>query len=332
MASLKMGTLPSLRRQQLLSEFAGLKQACPEGMFVSLTPGDPTMWSGVLFVRNGPYTPAVLRFQISFPDSYPQLPPLVTFSSDMFHPLITPLTTYMYTTDIQESGTVSASDQERLPPGGFSLRHGFPDWFGRGRQSVRNSKQGFNHSPESPIPLQGTSGSLSSPASRTSPGGEAPLYMQTSKKGTSAYEILRYIRGAFDDEELLDSVPLSAAGNPGAWHAWRTHRRAAGKLADDLLPVDGAQGKDADPAQGVESFSGSAKLAQPAGTVRHPGEWNWDGVWEDRVKKGIAASLSEPVLYGATTTPDDLIRFLAMEDNDVDSVKENLRRTLGSAT
>ncbi|KAI1042900.1 hypothetical protein LB505_001027 [Fusarium chuoi] len=59
----------------------------------------------------------------------------------MFHPLITPLTTYMYTTDIQESGTVSASDQERLPPGGFSLRHGFPDWFGRGRRSMVEAKQ-----------------------------------------------------------------------------------------------------------------------------------------------------------------------------------------------
>ncbi|KAJ3508342.1 hypothetical protein NM208_g15833 [Fusarium decemcellulare] len=65
--------------------------------------------------------------------------------------------------------------------------------------------------------------------------------------------------------------------------------------------------------------------------ARHPGEWNWDGVWEDRVKKGIASSLSEPVLYGGTNTPDDLIKFLAMEDNDVDSVKENLRRTLGKA-
>ena len=32
---------------------AGLKQACPEGIFVSLTPGDPSLWSGVLFVRDG---------------------------------------------------------------------------------------------------------------------------------------------------------------------------------------------------------------------------------------------------------------------------------------
>ncbi|KAF7541759.1 hypothetical protein G7Z17_g11872 [Cylindrodendrum hubeiense] len=331
MASLKMGTLPSLRRQQLLSEFAGLKQACPEGMFVSLTPGDPTMWSGVLFVRNGPYAPAVLRFQISFPDSYPQLPPLVTFSSDMFHPLITPLTTYMYTTDIQDSGTVSASDQERLPPGGFSLRHGFPDWFGRGRRSAREARQASSQTAASPVPPQGTASNLSTPASGPSPGGDAPLYMQTtSKKGTSAFEILRYIRGAFDDEEVLDSVPLTAAGNPGAWHAWRTHRRAAGKLPDDSAPVTDSQPHDKETVQSAEGSLHSDKQMQPVGAARPPGEWNWNGVWEDRVKKGIAASLSEPVLYGTATTPDDLIRFLAMEDNDVDSVKENLRRTLGN--
>src|ERR1700761_791163 len=93
--------------------------------------------------RPGPYATAILRFQISFPPTYPSLPPLVTFSTDIFHPLITPLTTYMYTTDIQDSGTVSATDAERLPPGGFSLRDGFPCWFGRGaRRSAKRRWSG----------------------------------------------------------------------------------------------------------------------------------------------------------------------------------------------
>jgi hypothetical protein len=35
---------------------AGLKQACPHGVFVSLTPGDPSLWSGVIFVRKGSRT------------------------------------------------------------------------------------------------------------------------------------------------------------------------------------------------------------------------------------------------------------------------------------
>jgi hypothetical protein len=53
MAPRAMGGMPSMRKQHLQSEFAGLKQACPEGLFLSLTPGDPTLWSAVLFVRDG---------------------------------------------------------------------------------------------------------------------------------------------------------------------------------------------------------------------------------------------------------------------------------------
>ncbi|KAF4988941.1 hypothetical protein FGRMN_9455 [Fusarium graminum] len=312
-----MGALPSLRKQQLLSEFAGLKQACPEGIFVSLTPGDATLWSGVLFVRKGPYCPAILRFQISFPDTYPLFPPLVVFSTDMFHPLITPLTTYMYTTDIQESGTVSASDQERLPPGGFSLRHGFPDWFGRGRRSMVDAK----HSSEQQLAI---SGSSTTPTSAAASAQRLPPYMRTDQKSVSAYGILHYIRSAFDDEEVLDSVPLAAAGNPGAWHAWRTHRKATGKLIDDDSP-SGKQESTEDNRPSVETTKAVSSTAAPI----RPGEWNWDGVWEARVKKNVAASLSEPVLYGETKTADDLIKFLAMEDTDIDSVKDNLRRTLG---
>ncbi|KAI6759180.1 hypothetical protein HG530_009860 [Fusarium avenaceum] len=320
-----MSALPSLRKQQLLSEFAGLKQACPDGVFVSLTPGDATLWSGVLFVRKGPYCPAILRFQISFPDSYPQLPPLVVFSTDMFHPLITPLTTYMYTTDIQESGTVSASDQERLPPGGFSLRHGFPDWFGRGRRSMVDAKHTSGQQVTSPDGA--TASNSTTPASIAASAPELPSYMRTGQKTVSAYEVLHYIRSAFDNEEVLDTVPLAAAGNPGAWHAWRTHRKATGKLAEDGS-TDGEHKNEEE----TEPSTENTKIVPSTATPRQPGEWNWDGVWEDRVKKNVASSLSEPVLYGETKTSDDLIKFLAMEDNDIDSVKDNLQRTLGKTT
>src|SRR3954468_18567199 len=93
-----------------------------------------------IHISTGPYAPAVLRFQISFPATYPTLPPLVTFSTDVFHPLLTPLTTYTYTTGSSDTDTVSATDEERLPPGGFSLRHGFPQWFGRARRSAASSR------------------------------------------------------------------------------------------------------------------------------------------------------------------------------------------------
>lgn len=104
-------------------------------------------------------------------------------------------------------------------------------------------------------------------------------FMDVHKREILTFEVLSYMGSSFDDENLLDSVPLEAAGNPGAWHAWRTHR------GYHALP-------EGDPA------------------ARKPGEWNWEGVWEERVKKNIAASLSEPVLYGGAGAGDDTVNFL----------------------
>jgi hypothetical protein len=240
----------------------------------------------------------------------------------MFHPLITPLTTYTYTTDIQDNGTVSATDEERLPPGGFSLRHGFPEWFGRGRRSAAGSRQVSGGQPGP--------GGFSTPKAKSV--GE-PLLLSSAQqspesvysasagrgggRGASAYDVLKYIRSAFTDENILDSLTLGEAGNPGAWHAWRTHRRKLIRLKE----TDGDGDGEGD---AVASDSGKA-LASQSG-ARKPGEWNWDGVWEDRVKKSIAASLSEPVLYGASSHPDELVRrplpsgallFSVIETNDL---------------
>jgi len=253
-------------------------------------------------VISGPYTQAVLRFQISFPDTYPRLPPLVLFSTDMFHPLITPLTTYMYTTDIQDNGTVSARDEERLPPGGFSLRHGFPQWFGRGRRAASSTRKVSGELPRSPVSEPGSK-APSTVCSPESEGDGRASYMRQPKQNISVYHILKYIRGAFDDETVLDSVPLEAAGNPGAWHAWRTHRRRLGKL-----PQEAASASEGE--RGVALDAGAPPSEGAHSAARRPGEWNWEGVWEDRVKKGIAASLSEPVLYGGSGAPDELVRTL----------------------
>lgn len=263
----------------------------------------------------GPYAPAILRFQISFPPTYPTLPPLVIFSTDIFHPLITPLTTFMYTTDIQDGGTVSATDDERLPPGGFSLRHGFPSWFGRASKSVVNNRQ--------------TSGQLMqtsvSPPSRSVSGHDTPLPMtsnsaakvgklESPRQQASTYEVLEYIRSTFDNADVLDTVPLEAAGNPGAWHAWRTHRHKSGKT----IPLPGPERtKDVQCHDSLSDDEGNPTIPEgyqrlPGGTsliaaAKKPGEWNWEGVWEVRVKKGVEGSLTESVLYGNIASSDDLV-------------------------
>ncbi|KAG5926632.1 hypothetical protein E4U42_003112 [Claviceps africana] len=323
-----LSSLPSLRRQNLLSEFTGLKQACPEGVFVTLTPGDPTLWSAVLFVRDGPYAPAVLRFQISFPDAYPKLPPVVLFSTDIFHPLLSPLTTYMYSTDVQDDGNVSAADQQRLPPGSFSLRHGFPEWFARGRPTDPDPKPVGGE----PLARSGSdrTGAIVGSGATSPRSSDADVTVGHTKAGpptVSIYSILKYIQSTFETAEVLDSVPLEAAGNPGAWHAWRTHRRKSSKNPGRRpSPGHSAQSDDVHTPPASRDGDGIV-LSSPA--VRRPGEWNWDGVWEDRVKKGVSNSLGDSVLYGPSGLPDDMIRFLPMDDTDIESIKEKIRCTVG---
>jgi hypothetical protein len=222
----------------------------------------------------GPYAPAVLRFQISFPPDYPVLPPLVTFSTDVFHPLLTPLTTYTYTTGSLDTDTVSATDDERLPPGGFSLRHGFPQWFGRARRSEASSRDV-------------SASTIGSPVGYTAPNSSTFGAGTPDAKDISIVKILDYIRSTFSEESVLDSLTLEAAANPGAFHAWRTYR--APVLQVQQPPISDLELPSPAQAEDVTAL----------GRNRRPGEWNWEGVWEDRVRKAIKTSLSEPVLFAA---------------------------------
>ncbi|KAF2853261.1 hypothetical protein T440DRAFT_322068 [Plenodomus tracheiphilus IPT5] len=306
--------IPSFRKQHLLVEFSSLRYAQLDGVFVSITPGDPSLWVGVIFVRKGPYAPAVLRFQVSFPAGYPTLPPLVTFSTDVFHPLLTPLTTYTYTTGSSEAETVSATDEERLPPGGFSLRHGFPHWFGRAQRSVPGSR---NVSASAVIP----SGQLT-PTDAASNHVTAGSTNASIPKDISMVRVLEYMRSTFSDGAVLDALPLEAAANPGAYHAWRTHRGLTSQI-DEPDP--------ASPKTHAINTGNSAAENSTLGRNRRPGAWNWEGVWEERVKKAVKASLSDPVLYGSSVG-EDIIRFRDGDDESLDKMRIQLEATSRNAT
>ncbi|KAI9847605.1 MAG: hypothetical protein M1837_002179 [Sclerophora amabilis] len=349
----RLANLPSVRRQNLLVEFSSLKYASLQGVYLSLTPGDPSLWTGVIFVRRGPYARAILRVRINFPATYPSQPPLVTFGTDIFHPLLTPLTTYTYTTRTTDSDTVSATDEERLPAGGFSLRHGFPQWFARSRSNdvfsskVRGGQTSSDKVIDSGEPrllhhrapktstirnISPLSSEISSRRSR-SPDSSVPdvrISRTPVRRPVSTVELVRYIRSAFDDETVLDSVPLEAAGNPGAWHAWRSHRL---KTHPTLHTALHETNPDYDSESDEETDGHSLGFQRLAGGTsvsgaRRPGEWNWEGVWEERVKKGIEGSLAEPILFGNVGGADELIRFLNMDDDMIDIVKDNIRRSV----
>ncbi|KAF2840163.1 UBC-like protein [Patellaria atrata CBS 101060] len=327
--------LTSFRRQNLLLEFASLKAACPEGIYVIITPGDPSLWAGVLFIKSGPYKPAVLRFQISFPPTYPDLPPLVTFTTDIFHPLLTPLTTYTYTTGASNNDTVSATDEERLPPGGFSLRHGFPHWFGRAQKSASSSRNtsgshlGAGTQSLSPIHDE----TASSHSSRMPSPSHSSALLSNKLRQSSTYidipivEVLQYLKSSFTEEAVLDSITLESAANTGAYHAWKTHRGDAVKQSRSLSPQSPTSESRRSSEDGSSRFSLDPKQGGPQlARTRRPGEWNWEGVWEERVRKGIQNSLSDPVLFGNSSGGDDLIRFLDIESDAIDGLRKDIEK------
>ncbi|KAF4550039.1 Ubiquitin-conjugating enzyme-like protein 8 [Elsinoe fawcettii] len=272
-------------------DFLAVKDACPKGMYLSPLPDDPSQWEGVLFVRKGPYAPAVFRFSIYFPVQYPTRPPLISFLSDVFHPLVSPLTTYLFSNQDTGADTVSATDQDRLSPGSFSLRHGYPQWFRRTvtefQDDMNERSQGHANAGFSPTNL----GSIVQPGK---------LHDNTWKPPHIAV-ILFYLRASFSSAGLLDSIPLEAAANPSAWHAWRTF-----------------SSKDANRSSSIRSKSDAgmtpvAALKQQPGGARSPGEWNWDGVWEDRLRKCIQASLAESAIFKKSGHVDELIQFLDLD-------------------
>lgn len=167
----------------------------------------------------------------------------------MFHPLLTPLTTQTYATSSTSGEGARVAEEERLPPGGLSLRQGFPHWYG-------------------------LEGSLDVAADT-----EVPVF-----------DILEYIRAVFNDETVLNSITLTSAANPGAYHAWHAYCAERDALAQAQAAGTGKSDAQATPAK-----------------RRRPGEWNWQGVWEQRVRKGIAESLTEPVLFGSANSAEEIV-------------------------
>lgn len=182
------------------------------------------------------------------------------------------MTTYTHTGPPQGNGGLNDGGGEPLPPGTLSLRCGFPFWFGE-----RAARTGPGQDRDS-----ADSGSDALGKDEANAADQADVCVA---------EILRYVRTVFEDAELLDAVRLEAAANPGAWYAWQSYRgrdtKALGSKAEG------------------QAGSGSSTPSRPKG----PSEWNWEGVWEERVKRVVQSSLTEASLYGKSGVGDDDVRF-----------------------
>lgn len=296
--------LPSFRRQQLLLEFAALKSHCPEGLYLAPSASNALTWSGVLFVRSGPYASAIVRFEITFPPTYPDVAPQITCSTELFHPLLTPLTTYTLAgRGLDPSTPTSAPTTSLSTPGSFSLRHGFPGWFVQSNESSRVSSTSVRDRDEH-----------SSNAARHQLGCEQDQYSPDAKP-SNILPVLVYFKRAFEDYEFLDTLPYAAAANMNAWHAWRTHRG---------LPRVGS--RSVSPASTESSKTPSSLAKQPA-------DWKWDGVWQSRVESGVEESIGDAALYSThanrTTIAPDGVRFVKIDDEKVAEIQCSMLRAFG---
>lgn len=297
-------SIPSYKRQQLLLEFAAIKVRCPEGIYLSPAAANPTLWSGVFFVREGPYSGTVLRFEISFPESYPESGPTFSFLTEVFHPLLVPLTTYTFAAGaLDPNATLSAGDAERLPPGSFNLREAFPEWYMNKDVRKDTFQQSVNVTPS----LEPGNDAVGDDVHVLRP--EAPMKL---------VESMDYVKRAFEDAEFLDSLPLRAAVNTNAWHAWRAHRGLPRIVSRSISPASAESGRT------------------PLSPGKTPGDWNWDGVWESRVKNAMEESTSDAVLFGSKNNrlPSTLnahIRFAKNDDDQTREIQDAMIQAIGIA-
>lgn len=274
---------------------ASLKTTCPSGVYVAPVPGDTTQWHAVLFVRDGLYAPAILRFRINFPKTYPVSPPVVVFETDIFHPLLVPLTTHSYISNSTEGlgRQQNGQDDLVLPPGGFSLRgmrsEGQWQTCDKDESSSEVNKVNTDDRPDNYQAKQyRKSSDTTSLDNVTEP--HASQGSNASQRYLVA-EVLYYIKRAFSSSAYLDSILLADAVNPGAFFAWRSHRL---RVAPSLYKERQEKANHAYSSQ----FPARSQMDKEDSPNVWSGQWNWDGVWKDRVQKAVQASIAGSTLFG----------------------------------
>lgn len=127
----------------------------------------------------------------------------------------------------------------------------------------------------------------------------------------SIVDVLRYVRSTFDTEAVIDSIPLETAANSSAWHAWQAHRGRGGprerSRLEKLVAEDRSDGAPGSPSGGLRLAGG-----KNARRGRSPADWNWEGVWEERARRGILNSMADSVLFGNAGGSKESVRYAAM--------------------
>ncbi|KAL8662520.1 MAG: hypothetical protein Q9202_004665 [Teloschistes flavicans] len=97
----------------------------------------------------------------------------------------------------------------------------------------------------------------------------------------------------------------------GAWKAYQAYRRnvcQSNNIQSDNVP-------------GIPRRRDGPHEPQNQG--RRQGEWNWDGVWEQRVKKGVDASISDHALFGAAGDTE-IIQFRDLQHDTIAAIRQQV--------
>jgi|EP00978_Attheya_sp_CCMP212_P034647 ubiquitin-protein ligase len=82
----------ALRDYKVTIEYKHLKQHAPGGVYLIPSMDDLRYFHGVIFVRRGPFTNGIFKFQIRLPEAYNDMNawPQITFSSYVYNPHVNP--------------------------------------------------------------------------------------------------------------------------------------------------------------------------------------------------------------------------------------------------
>ncbi|GFN92195.1 AKT-interacting protein [Plakobranchus ocellatus] len=84
---------PFFQEYSMMAEYTQLQQQKIPGVYVMPCAKTPLVWSGLIFIRQGLYQSAALRFTLTIPDNYPDGScPKFVFEFPVFHPLVNPET------------------------------------------------------------------------------------------------------------------------------------------------------------------------------------------------------------------------------------------------
>ncbi|RPA75240.1 UBC-like protein [Ascobolus immersus RN42] len=99
-----LATIPAFAHQNLRVEFASLPHHSPPGLYLTPDPKNPSHFPGLLLPRHGPYAGAIFKFSLRIPASYPRSAPVITFTTEVWHPLVVPFTSPAFPGEVSLKG------------------------------------------------------------------------------------------------------------------------------------------------------------------------------------------------------------------------------------